>query len=158
MQTNGTQTKTACGIEYDPSNFPQRRDSPDPGEVIEAIERCGGVLRDAAEQVGCSETTLYIWAGKYDAIGKATEQNRTSIAFESRDRLVDLMRQDSDKRTAYKSATKLATMFDPRLDWSRRERREITRKSEKKKRKEAEKEVEDMDVDELLDKYNSLID
>lgn len=152
MQTNGKAIKTACGIEYDPSDFPQRRDSPDPGDVIRAIEECGGVLKDAARQLECSRRTLYNWAGTYAPIAEAVEQNRTSIAFESRDTLVELMREAGD-RTRYRAATKLATMFDPNLDWSRRERREITRKESEEEIKE---DLEQMDMDELLDRYNRL--
>lgn len=152
MHTNGTHTAEACGIEYDPSDFPQRRDSPDPGDVIRAIERCGGVVRDAAKELDCTERTLYKWSAKYDAINEAVEQNRSTIAYESRDRLVDLMRQDDDKRVAKDSAIKLATMYDPNLDWSRKERREYVDSGEDEE--ELQEDVSEMSEDELLEELS----
>jgi transposase len=142
--------------EYD---FPTRGDSPDPKRVIEAIVECGGVLKAAAEQLPCSTSTLYNWVDRYDPIRVAVEDTRSAVACKARETLIELL-DDADSRTRYKSAVKLLTMFHPSMDWSRRERREITRKeeSEEEVQEELEAELEDASIDDLLDKYNEISD
>jgi len=140
--------------EYD---FPTRRDSPDPKKMVKAIVECGGVLTDAAAQIGCSEQTLYNWVDRYEPILAAVEVTRSSVAYEAREKLIDLMRNGGD-RTAYKAATKLLSVMHPHLDYSRRERREITRKKEEQEVEELKEDLDNMSTDEKLDAFNKIME
>lgn len=157
MHTNGQQHIVQIGgetfdlREYD---FPTRMDSPDPKAMIEAIREAGGVLTDAADVLGCGKQTIYNWTHRYEPIRAAVEDTRASIGVEAKETLVELMRS-ADDRTRYKAACKLASTYHPRMDFSRKERREISRKE--KDETESRPDVEEMDQDALLEELNETI-
>jgi hypothetical protein len=148
-------TETFDLTEYD---FPTRRDSPDPQEMINTILECGGVLDDVAANMTCSERTIYTWANRYTPVNHAVRVAQGAIGVEAKETMVELMRdEDTGDRTRLKAAKKLATTYHPHMDFSRRERREYKRSQGKKEDKEElDKEISEMDIDELLDFYNNL--
>lgn len=158
MHTNGQQHTVEVGgevFDLTEHDFPDRMDSPDPKEMIEAIREAGGVLTDAADIVGCSERTVYAWSHKYRPIEAAVKENRATTGIEAKETLVDLMRT-ADDRTRYRAACKLASIYHPRMDFSRKERREISR-GEKDEETVNEQEIEDMSQDELLEAINKRV-
>jgi transposase-like protein len=153
-----TKERTVEGIRIE-SDFPDRFDSPDPGDVIEAIFEAGGVLTDAAKRLPCSKKTLYEWRRKYPEINQAATEARQSLVGELRDGMAEVAR-DHDHKDSYRAKLKLLTMYDNELDWSNRERRVIedsTSEVQARKRKQTiDSMSDDMSAKELEQEFDAL--
>jgi len=73
------------------SDFPGRRDSPDPEEMIRALLK-HGTYRDTASEVGCASNTVGEWLDKYPEIEEAYKRGRANIGLEAEQTLVREMR------------------------------------------------------------------
>lgn len=146
-------TETFDLTEYD---FPTRRDSPDPQEMINTILECGGVLDDVAANMVCSERTIYTWANRYAPINHAVRVAQGAIGVEAKETMVELMRdEETGDRTRLNAAKKLATTYHPHMDFSRRERREYKQAQADKEQEEGmQADVEEMGMDELLEELS----
>lgn len=94
-------------------------------EMAEAIRECGGVIKDAAQTLGCDRSTIYRYADEYKTVEQAIENSRPPLVREARGRLADLMR-DPEHKDHYKALMKILEVHDDRYDWSDRERKEIS--------------------------------
>lgn len=151
---------TVRGIEL-VSEFPDRRDSPDPVEMIEALLDHGTWI-DAAREIECGERTVRKWGEKYPEIRKAYVEGSASIGYEAEQTLVRIMRGeqigDASKpktRDVLNAARKLISTNHRIKDYTDAKRviREEVEDSD-----ELDKDIDEMDVDELLDAYNKITD
>ena len=96
-------------------------------EMVQAIEAEDGVVRDVAERLGCSRMTVYRYRDRYKTVAEALEKNRTDLVFEMRDRLKDQARGDDvSDAVQQKAILKLLEVFDDEIEWSDKERRELS--------------------------------
>jgi ACT domain-containing protein len=95
--------------------------------MVQAIEAEDGVVRDVAERLGCSRMTVYRYRDRYKTVAEALEKNRTDLVFEMRDRLKDQARGDDvSDAVQQKAILKLLEVFDDEIEWSDKERRELS--------------------------------
>lgn len=151
---------TVEGIEIT-SNFPDRRDSPDPEKLIKALLEWGTWI-DAARELGIGKRTARMWGEKYPEIREAYLKGSAALGYEAEHTLVRIMRGeqigDASKpktRDVLNAARKLISTNHRVKDYTDAKRviREQVEDSE-----ELEKDIDEMDVDELLDAYNRLQD
>jgi transposase-like protein len=52
-------------------------------EIVEAINKAGGSVQGAADELGIARRTLFMWASEYDAISNALKKARRKKAKET---------------------------------------------------------------------------
>lgn len=159
-----TDTKeTVRGIELR-SDFPSRRNSPDPVEVIEALVDTGTWV-DAARVADCGESTLRVWRDKYPEIQEAYLKGKDKLGYDAEQTMACLARgtlpdtaheevQVPAPGTMLKAAKKMASINHPDKDYTQTNR--VIRAQEEVD-EDMEKELEDMDEDDLLDELNKRV-
>jgi len=88
-------------------------------EVVSAIAETEGVVKAAADLLGCSPVTVYAYADRYPSVRAALEGGRRQLVAEAQGRLVDMMR-DADHRYHYKAVKDILVAYDEVTDWSNR--------------------------------------
>jgi len=159
-----TETKEVCGIEIT-SDFPTRRNSYDPEPMIKALINHGTFV-DAAQEVGCGESTVRRWADAYPEIEEAYMKGRRALGHEAEQTMVRIMRgqkpPEADEEAGapkasdmLRAAKKIVGVNHVEKDYTQSQK--IIRKSDEEA-KEVEKKIEDMDQDDLLDALNTKLD
>jgi len=145
------------------SDFPDRRNSPDPEAVIGALLDYGTWVQ-AADEVGCGERTLRYWRDKYPEIKEAYREGSAALGYESEQWIVDIMRNDLDEddppakaSDRLAAAKRIAAVNHPDKDYTQRERRQIE-KSAQETMDETKKKIENMSTDEKLDAFNKIME
>jgi len=88
-------------------------------DVVHAITEAEGVVKAAADLLGCSPVTVYAYADRYPSVREALEGGRRELVAEAQARLVDMMR-DPSSRFHYKAVKDILVAYDDRIDWSNR--------------------------------------
>lgn len=99
-------------------------------EVADAIRQAEGVVKDAAELLGCSRMTVYRYAAEYTTVEQAMETARKPLVLEARGWMREMMRKP-EHRDHYKATLKVLTVYDDELEWSDKQRQEIAGNPEK---------------------------
>jgi len=159
-----TETKEVCGIELT-SDFPTRRNSYDPEEMVRALVE-HGTFTDASQQVGCAAATVRRWADAYPEIEEAYMKGRRALGHEAEQTMVRIMRgkkppEASEKAGAPKAsdmlraAKKIVGVNHVEKDYTQSQK--IIRKSDEEA-EEVQKKIDEMDQDDLLDALNTKLD
>jgi len=149
-----------CGITMR-SPFPRAIDSPDPVEVVKALVE-HGQFPDAAQEVGCGESTIKRWSQRFPEIREAYKKGSASLGYEAEQTLVREMRgqkpPDADEDAGapkssdrIRAAKKLVSVNHPLKDYTQSQK--IYRETDNGE-SEAEESVNDMDMDALLEELN----
>jgi transposase len=93
--------------------------------MVEAIDEAEGVVKHAADIMGCGRKTIYRYAKQYKTVQDAIDRGRETLVQEARDRMSEMMR-NPEHRDHYKATVKILTVYDDELEWSDKERREYT--------------------------------
>ena len=98
-------------------------------EMVEAIKAEDGVVSDVADRLGCSRMTVYNYRKRYKTVADALDEQRTDLVYEMRDRLKDQARnEDVNDAVQQKAILKLLEVFDKEIEWSDKQRQEVTGK------------------------------
>ena len=96
-------------------------------EVADAIRQKDGVVRQAANTLGCHASTIYRYADEYVTVREAMEESRQDTYAEAQAYLVAMMRDRSHKDHKWAVEQVLKTFGDKigdGLDWSDKQRLE----------------------------------
>ena len=88
-------------------------------DVVHAITEVAGVVKAAADLLGCSPVTVYAYVDRYPSVRAAMERGRRQLVSEAQARLVDMMR-DETHRYHYKAVKDILVAYDEETDWSGR--------------------------------------
>lgn len=97
------------------------------GEVIDALEAAGGVVRGAARRLGCTAKTIYNYADRYVTVREAMEAARSDTYAEAQAYLLAMMRDREHKDHKWAVERVLKTYGDKisdGLEWSDKKRLE----------------------------------
>jgi len=97
------------------------------GEVIDALEAAGGVVRGAARRLGCSAKTIYRYADRYVTVKEAIQAARANTYAEAQAYLLKMMRDPGNKDHKWGLEQVLKTYGDKisdGLEWSDKKRLE----------------------------------
>jgi len=92
-------------------------------QIVDAIHMAEGVVKDAADSLGCSRTTIYRYAAEYVTVERAIRQAREPLVLEARGWMREMMR-NPDHKDHYKAVKDVLVVYDDEMDWSDKERRE----------------------------------
>lgn len=111
--------------------MPKPWDKFDPERMADVIREEDGVIKDAAQEIGCSERTIHRYRHKHDCVEEAVQESRPALVGEMREKVKDVARndlpgQEVTPRLQYDSALKLLTVFDEDVDWADRKRTDLT--------------------------------
>jgi len=98
-------------------------------EVADAIRQKDGVVRQAANTLGCHASTIYRYAEEFVTVREAMEESRQDTYAEAQAYLVAMMRDRSHKDHKWAVEQVLKTFGDKisdGLDWSDKQRLEHT--------------------------------
>lgn len=96
--------------------MPDPRGEYDPSEIGTALRAANGVVKQAAEALGCYPSTVYKYARQYDEVQQALEESRKDVAGEAEERLIKLMR-DPKASKHYNAIKDVLRNYHPD-DWS----------------------------------------
>jgi len=85
-------------------------------EVADAIRESNGVVRTAANKLGCAAKTVYRYADRYVTVQEALDESRKDIAGEAEGYLIAMMR-DREHPKHYKAVKDVLRNYHPD-DWS----------------------------------------
>jgi hypothetical protein len=96
-------------------------------EVSEALRDADGVVRVAANRLGCTAATVYNYANRYVTVERAMHEARKDTYAEAQGYLLAMMRDrdHKDHRWAVEQVLKhYGEVIEDGLDWSEKERKE----------------------------------
>jgi len=85
-------------------------------QVRTAVREANGVVKTAAEMLGCDPSTVYRYADRYVTVQEALDESRKDIAGEAEGYLIAMMR-DREHPKHYKAVKDVLRNYHPD-DWS----------------------------------------
>jgi transposase len=96
-------------------------------EVADALREADGVVRVAANRLGCNASTVYRYANRYVTVERAMHEARKNTYAEAQGYLLAMMRDRDHKNHKWAVEQVLrhyGEVIDDGLDWTEKERRE----------------------------------